>query len=161
MMEIKVVSIQNPDKFNLILGQSHFIKTVEDLYESLMQSSPGIQFGLSFCEASGPRLIRSEGNRDDLVALSKNNAMAISCGHSFLIFLDQVFPVNVLNAVQSVSEVCTIFCATANPVDVIILENELGRGILGVIDGGKPLGFETPKDKEERHFMLRKFGYKL
>jgi len=160
-MEIKIVSVHNPDQFNVILGQSHFIKTVEDLYESLMQSSPGIQFGLSFCEASGPRLIRSEGNREDLIALAKSNAMSISCGHSFIIFLDHAFPVNVLKSIQSVSEVCTIFCATANPLDVIILENDLGRGVLGVIDGGKPLGFESMQEKEERHLLLRKFGYKL
>lgn len=160
-MEIKTVSILNPDHFNLILGQSHFIKTVEDLYESLIQSSTGIQFGISFCEASGPRLIRSEGNREDLIELAKKNAMNISCGHSFIIFMDNAFPINVLKSIQSVPEVCNIFCATSNSIDVIIMENDLGKGILGVIDGEPPLGFESTRDIEQRHLLLRKFGYKL
>jgi adenosine/AMP kinase len=161
MNDIKIVSIENPGGLNLILGQSHFIKTVEDLYETLIQGSMGIQFGLSFCEASGPCLIRSAGNRDDLIELSKTNAMNISCGHTFIIFLDQVFPIQVLKQVQMVPEVCTIYCATANPLQIAVIETSQGRGILGVIDGSKPLGFETPKDEQDRHLFLRKIGYKL
>lgn len=161
MYEIKVIDIQNPNHFNIILGQSHFIKTVEDLHEALYQSSNGIQFGISFCEASGPRLIRSSGTRDDLIELSKVNAAEIACGHSFIVFLDQAFPIHVLKNIQLVPEVCTIFCATANPVQVIVIETDLGRGILGIIDGQKPLGLETSKDAKERYDLLRKFGYKL
>jgi adenosine/AMP kinase len=161
MLDIQLVSIENPDGYNLILGQSHFIKTVEDLHEALYQSSVGIQYGISFCEASGPRLIRSSGNRDDLKELSKKNAMKISCGHCFIIFIDHAFPIHVLKKVQQVPEVLTTFCATANPVQVAIIESDQGRGIIGVIDGQKPLGFETQEDVIERHKMLRAFGYKL
>jgi adenosine/AMP kinase len=161
MLDLKLVSIENPNGLNLILGQAHFIKTVEDLHETIQQGSMGIQFGLSFCEASGPCLIRSSGNRDDLIELSKQNAMNLSCGHSFIIFLDHAFPIHVLKQIQQVPEICTIFCATANPIQVAIIETIQGRGILGVIDGNKPLGFETPEDVEERHLFLRKIGYKL
>jgi adenosine/AMP kinase len=161
MFEIKIVEIENPSSFNVILGQSHFIKTVEDLHESLYQASMGIKFGLSFCEASGPRLIRSSGNRDDLIELSKRNAMKISCGHSFVIFMDQAFPIHVLKQIQMVPEVCTIFCASANPLQVAVIETSLGRGVIGVIDGQKPEGFEKQIDVLERHKMLRSFGYKL
>ena len=160
MFEIKVIDIENPNCYNVIIGGSHFIKTVEDLYESLYQGSMGIEFGLSFCEASGPCLIRSSGNREDLITLSKKNAMNISCGHSFVIFIDKAFPIHVLKSIQMVPEVCTVYCATANPVQVITIETSLGRGIIGVIDGGKPKGFESEKDAKERHLMLRKFGYK-
>jgi len=161
MFEIKVIDIQNPDGLNVIIGQSHFIKTVEDLYEALIQGSNGIQFGLSFCESSGPRLIRSCGTKEDLIELSKKNAMDISCGHFFIIFIDKAFPIHVLNNIKIVPEVCTVFCATSNPVQVVTLETTLGRGIIGVIDGNKPLGYETPDDIKERHDLLRKFGYKL
>jgi uncharacterized protein len=161
MFDIKIVTIENPCGLNLILGQSHFIKTVEDLYETLVQGSMGIQFGLSFCEASGPRLIRSTGNREDLIELSKSNAMNISCGHCFLIFIDNAFPIHVLKQIQMVPEICTIYCATSNPLQVAIVETSMGRGIIGVIDGNNPLGFETSADVQERHLMLRKFGYKL
>lgn len=161
MFDIKIVDIQNPNSLNVIIGQSHFIKTVEDLYEALYQGSMGIQFGLSFCEASGPSLIRSCGTREDLIELSKLNAMNISSGHSFVVFIDQAFPIHVLKSIQMVPEVCTIYCATSNPLQVVVVETSLGRGILGVIDGNKPLGFETSEDVKERFNIVRKFGYKL
>jgi len=159
-MNTTSVKITNPDELNFILGQSHFIKTVEDLHETLVTSSMSIKFGLAFCEASGPCLIRASGNDDDLVELAKRNAMAISAGHSFIIFLRDAFPINVLRQVKMVPEICSIFCATANPTVVIIAENDLGRGIIGVIDGQKPKGFETDNDVEERKQFLRKIGYK-
>lgn len=161
MIEIKLVNIENPSSFNMILGQAHFIKTVEDLHEALFQSSQTIQFGLSFSEASGPRLIRSSGNREDLIELSKRNAMEISAGHCFIIFIDKAFPIQVLKQIQAVPEVCNIYCATANQVQVVIAESSQGRGILGVIDGESPLGFENERDVKERYQMIRKFGYKL
>lgn len=160
-MDIQVVTIENPDSLNIIIGQSHFIKTVEDLHETLIQSSPGIQFGLSFCEASGPCLVRTTGNNPALMELSRKNAWQVSCGHSFILFIENAFPINILNAVKMVPEVCHIFCATANPLQVMIVETELGRGIVGVIDGSKPLGCETEEDKKNRYELLRKFGYKL
>jgi adenosine/AMP kinase len=160
-MDLETVRIENPDELNLILGQSHFIKTVEDLHEVLAQSGPHLQFGLAFCESSGPRLVRSSGNDDDLVALAVRNALAIGAGHSFIIFLLGGFPVSVLNAVKLVPEVCRIFAATANPVEVIVASSEQGRGILGVVDGGSPLGVETADDVAERKALLRRFGYKL
>jgi len=161
MVDLKVVDIFNPSGFNMILGQAHFIKTVEDLHEALFQSCSTIQFGLSFCEASGPRLIRSSGNREDLIELTKKNMMELSSGHSFMIMMDKAFPIQVLKQIQAVPEVCTVYCATANPVQVIIAETPKGRGILGVIDGESPLGFENNQDVLERHQMIRKFGYKL
>jgi uncharacterized protein len=160
-MDIRSVSIENPDGLNFILGQSHFIKTVEDIHEALAGAVPNIKFGLAFCESSGPCLVRSTGTDNALIKLAENNALALSCGHSFIVFLKDAFPVNVLNAVKAVPEVCGIFCATANPVEVIVAESGQGRGILGVIDGYKTRGVESVKDKEERKDLLRKFGYKL
>ena len=160
-MDIKTVEMENPQGLNLIFGQSHFIKTVEDLYEALVGSAPSIRFGLAFCESSGPRLVRFAGNDPELVELAQKNAAAIACGHSFLIFLQEAFPINVLNAVKLVPEVCQIFCATANPVTVIVAENERGRGVLGVIDGEKSRGVETEQDIVERKDLLRRFGYKF
>ncbi len=160
-MELLTVKIQKPEAINFILGQSHFIKTVEDLHEALVTAIPGVQFGLAFCEASGPALVRYSGTSEAMIELAKQNALALSAGHSFIIFLQNCFPVNVLNAVKQVPEVCRIFCATANPVEVIVAETEQGRGILGVIDGIKSLGIETDEDISERKAMLRRFGYKM
>lgn len=161
-MELMVVQIEKPEAVNLILGQSHFIKTVEDLYETLVSAVPGIKFGLAFCESSGPALVRASGTDDGLVELAERNAMALSAGHSFIIFLGEGFyPVNVLNAVKMVSEVCHIFCATANPVEVILAETEQGRGILGVVDGIKTKGIEAEEDVVQRKNFLRMIGYKL
>lgn len=160
-MEIQSVPIENPEELNLILGQSHFIKTVEDLHEVLAQSSGSLEFGLAFCEASGPRLVRRSGNADDLVELAVRNAVAVGSGHSFIVFLRNGFPVSVLNAVKAVPEVCRIFCATANPVQVLVAETDQGRGIIGVVDGGSPLGVETEADVVARKGLLRQFGYKL
>ncbi|MBE9471910.1 MAG: adenosine-specific kinase [Chloroflexi bacterium] len=161
-MELMVVQIEKPEAVNLILGQSHFIKTVEDLYETLVGAVPGIKFGLAFCESSGPALVRASGTDDGLVELAERNAMALSAGHSFIIFLGEGFyPVNVLNAVKMVPEVCHIFCATANPVEVILAETEQGRGILGVVDGIKTKGIETEEDVAQRKNFLRMIGYKL
>jgi adenosine/AMP kinase len=160
-MEIRTVSIEKPEPINFILGQSHFIKTVEDLHEALAGAMPGIRFGLAFCEASSPALVRWSGNSDAMIELAKKNALAIGAGHAFIIFLENCFPVNVLNAVKNVPEVCRIFCATANPVQVILAESDQGRGILGVIDGVAIRGVETEKDISDRKAMLRKFGYKL
>ncbi len=161
-MELTVVPVEKPEAVNLILGQSHFIKTVEDLHEALVTTVPGIKFGLAFCEASGPALVRATGTDDDLVELAKRNALAVGAGHSFFVFLGEgVFPVNVLNAVKMTPEVCRIFCATANPVEVIVAETEQGRGILGVVDGLKPKGIETEEDVAQRKHFLRMIGYKL
>ena len=160
-MEIHTVAVDKPEDVNLILGQSHFIKTVEDLYEVLVGSSPGLRFGLAFCESSGPRLVRWAGNDDELTKLAVDNARAIGAGHSFLVFLREGFPINVLNAVKMVQEVCRIYCATANPVEVVIGETDRGRAILGVVDGGSPLGVETDEDIAERKILLRRFGYKM
>jgi hypothetical protein len=160
-MEIKTSRIEKPDDINLILGQSHFIKTVEDIHEALVNTVPGIRFGLAFCESSGPCLVRYSGTDQELIELAKKNAFSLSAGHSFVIFLKNAYPINVLNIVKNVPEVCRIFCATANPVEVIIAESQQGRGILGVIDGLKSKGIETEKDIEERKLLLRKIGYKL
>jgi len=160
-LDFDLVTIDNPDELNLILGQAHFIKSVEDLHEALVGTVPGIQFGLAFCEASGPRLVRKSGTSPELTALAVKNAQAIGAGHSFLIFLGNAFPVNVLNAVKAVPEVCRIFCATANPVQVVVGTTEQGRGILGVIDGGPPLGVEDEAATEQRRGFLRMIGYKL
>lgn len=161
-MELMVVQIEKPEAVNLILGQSHFIKTVEDLYETLVSAVPGIKFGLAFCESSGPALVRASGTDDGLVELAERNAMALSAGHSFIIFLGEGFyPVNVLNAVKMVPEVCHIFCATANPVEVILAETGQGRGILGVVDGIKTKGIEAEEDVVQRKNFLRMIGYKL
>jgi len=161
-MELKVVRIEKPETVNLILGQAHFIKTVEDLHEALVSSVPGIKFGLAFCESSGPALVRASGTDDELLELAKRNALELSAGHSFIIFLGAGFyPVNVLNAVKMVPEVCRIFCATANPVEVILAETEQGRGILGVVDGILTKGIETEGDVVWRKGLLRTIGYKL
>jgi len=160
-MELKVVDIENPKELNFILGQTHFIKSVEDLHEALVTSVPGIRFGLAFNEASGPCLIRRSGTDKALIELAVNNAQAIGAGHMFIIFLDGTFPVNVLDRIKDVPEVCHIFCATANPTQVIVAESEQGRGILGVIDGYSPKGVETKSDIEKRKEFLRTIGYKL
>jgi uncharacterized protein len=160
-MELTSVRIDKPADVNFILGQSHFIKTVEDLHEAAVSSVPGIKFGLAFCEASGACLVRVTGNDDEMIALARKNAVAIGAGHSFIMFMKNAFPVNLLNAVKDAAEVCTIFCATANDVEVIVAESQLGRGIMGVIDGSKPKGVEEEKDRAWRHDFLRKIGYKL
>ena len=160
-MELQTVKIENPDELNLILGQSHFIKTVEDLQEALVTAVPGIEYGLAFCEASGPALVRAAGTSDKLTDLATSNAMALSTGHVFIIFLGNAFPINVLNAVKNVSEVCRIYCATANPVEVIVAETEQGRGVMGVVDGEKTKGIETEEDAEQRRAFLRQIGYKV
>ncbi len=160
-MELKVIKIENPDGLNFILGQTHFIKSVEDLHEALVTTVPGIKFGLAFNEASGPCLIRKTGTDAALIDLAIENAQNIGAGHMFIIFLDGAFPINVLNRIKDVPEVCHIFCATSNPVEVIIGETELGRGLLGVIDGSLPKGVEGESDINARKEFLRKIGYKL
>lgn len=160
-MQIEGIQIEKPDEINVILGQSHFIKTVEDIHEALVNSVPGIKFGVAFCEASTLCLVRSSGTDEVLLKLAQKNAMKISAGHSFIIFLGEgYYPLNVLNAIKAVPEVVTLFCATANPVEVVVADNGSGRGILGVIDGEKPKGFETAADVEWRKGFLRKIGYK-
>jgi len=161
MLELKPVKINKPDDVNLILGQSHFIKTVEDLYEVLVNNVPGIKFGFAFVESSGACKIRSEGNDLELKKLAEDNMLSIAAGHTFIIFLRNAYPINVLNAVKNIPEVCSIFCATANPVEVIIAETQAGRGIMGVIDGFKPKGVESAEDIKWRREFLRKIGYKL
>jgi adenosine/AMP kinase len=160
-MNLLTIPIDKPDDLNFILGQSHFIKTVEDLHEALVNAVPNIRFGLAFCEASGPALVRASGTDDALTELASRNALALSAGHSFIIFLGNAFPVNVLNAVKMVPEVCRIFCATANPTQVIVAESEQGRGILGVIDGVRSKGIESDEDAAKRKSFLRMIGYKL
>ena len=145
-MELTAVPIDKPEDLNFVLGQSHFIKTVEDLYEALVGSSPHLKFGIAFCESSGPRLVRRAGNDDELVELATRNALAIGAGHAFIVFLREGFPVNVLNQIKMVPEVCRIYCATANPAEVLVAETDGGRGIVGVVDGGTPLGVETEED---------------
>ena len=159
-MELKLEKINIPEGANLILGQSHFIKTVEDLYEILVGASPGIKFGLAFSEASGDCLIRVEGNDPHLKATATENARLIAAGHTFNILMKDAFPINVLNAVKLCPEVCRIFCATANPVEVVLVQTELGRGILGVVDGFSPKGVEDKNGQAWRYEILRQFGYK-
>ena len=160
-MDLTSVRIDKPEAINFILGQSHFIKTVEDVHEILVSAVPGIKFGLAFCEASGKCLIRWSGTDQAMVELAQKNAAAIAAGHSFILFLGEGFyPVNVLNAVKQVPEVCRIFCATANPVEVLVGETDQGRGVIGVIDGLKTQGIETEQDAADRQALLRKFGYK-
>jgi adenosine/AMP kinase len=160
-MELTVVAIRKPDEVNLILGQSHFIKTVEDLHEALVNSVPGIGFGLAFCESSGPALVRWSGTDDELTELARTTMLEMGAGHAFLILLRNAFPLNVLPAVRAVPEVCDIYCATANPVEVVLAETEQGRGILGVIDGVRSMGIESDEHIGERKALLRRFGYKL
>jgi adenosine/AMP kinase len=160
-MELKPVRLEFPEGCNIILGQSHFIKTVEDLYEIMITHSPQAKFGIAFCEASGKRLIRFEGNDQELIEVACKNLQRIAAGHTFLIVMKNAYPINVINAVKNCQEVCRIFCATANPVEVIVAETEQGRGVIGVIDGYKPLGIEKEEDRRERKEFLRKIGYKL
>jgi adenosine/AMP kinase len=160
-MELKKVPVDNPEQLNFILGQSHFIKTVEDLYEAIVGTVPGAKFGLAFCEASDVCLVRHAGTDGELIALAQKNALEIGAGHSFIIFLRDMFPVNILNAIKTVPEVCRIFCATANPVEVIVAESQMGRGIMGVIDGFAPKGIEGEDDIARRKSFLRAIGYKL
>lgn len=160
-MEIKAIPVEIPEGCNLILGQSHFIKTVEDLHEIMVGTSAQVKFGLAFCEASGPCLIRVSGNDETLKAVATQNAKAIAAGHSFIILLKEAYPINFLNAIQHCQEVCTLHCATANPVEVIIAQTEQGCGILGVIDGFSPKGVETPDQANDRRQFLRQIGYKL
>jgi len=159
-LELKSVRVDFPENANVIIGQSHFIKTTEDLYEAIVGSVPQAKFGLAFCEASGPCLVRVEGNDDGLRKLAAENALRIGAGHTFVVLVENAYPINLLNRIKEVHEVCTIFCATSNPVEVIVAENARGRGIVGVIDGEKPKGVETSKDVEDRKAFLRKIGYK-
>ena len=160
-MDLSVVRIEKPAEMNFIMGHAHFIKTVEDLYEAIVQTNPAMKFGIAFCEASGPALVRFAGNDPTLMDLAQKNALALAAGHTFLIFMDHGFPVNILNTIKNVPEVCRIFCATANPTEVIVAETEQGRGILGVIDGVKTAGVETEADIAKRKSFLRTIGYKL
>ncbi len=160
-MNITSVRVEKPEATNFILGQSHFIKTVEDLHEAIVTTAPQIRFGLAFCESSGPALVRRSGNDDGLVDLATQNAVAVGAGHSFFVFLENGFPVNVLNAIKAVPEVCRIFCATANPAEVVIAESGAGRAILGVVDGCSPKGVEGEQDVLARLRLLRQIGYKL
>jgi len=161
-MDVKIVPVDKPEPINFVLGQTHFIKSVEDIHEALVNSVPGIRFGLAFCEASGACLVRWSGTDDGMIELARRNALAIGAGHSFIVFLaDGFFPINVLNALKSVPEVCRIFCATANPTQVVVAETELGCGILGVIDGSSPEGVEGDEGIAWRKGFLRRIGYKL
>jgi uncharacterized protein len=161
-MDINIVAIEKPEAVNFILGQSHFIKTVEDVHEALVNAVPGIKFGLAFCEASGPCLVRFAGTDDPMMELAKKNALAIGAGHSFIIFLAEgYFPVNVLNVIRAVPEVVRLFCATSNPTEVLVAQTEQGRGILGVVDGSSPKGLEQSEDVATRKEFLRKIGYKF
>jgi adenosine/AMP kinase len=160
-MELSTVRMELPEGTNLIVGQSHFIKTVEDLYEAIVGTVPGAKFGLAFNEASGPCLVRSEGNDEELRRAAIRNAQAIAAGHVFVILIRDVYPINLLPRIREVQEVCSIFCATANPVEIVVAQSEQGRGVLGVIDGSPPKGVETPADVTARKELLRKFGYKL
>jgi len=159
--KIEIVKIEKPEQVNVILGQSHFIKTVEDLYEALIGSVPGIKCGVAFCEASGACKVRAEGSDEAMKRLAVDNALKLGCGHSFIIFLDGSFPINVLNAVKAVPEVCGIYCATANALEVIVMETAAGRGIAGVSDGARPKGVEDEADIRWRKDFLRKIGYKI
>jgi adenosine/AMP kinase len=161
-MELTSITIQKPEQVNFILGQSHFIKTVEDVHEALVNAVPGIKFGLAFCEASGKCLVRWSGTDEEMIDLAKKNALAIGAGHSFIVFLgDGFYPINVLKSIQNTPEVCRIFCATANPTEVLIAETAQGRGILGVVDGSTPKGIEDGDEIAWRKSLLRKIGYKI
>jgi uncharacterized protein len=160
MLEMKAVRMEFPADANIIVGQSHFIKTVEDLYEAVVGTVPQAKFGLAFNESSGVCLTRSEGNDQALREVAVRNAQALACGHTFVLVLQNAYPINLLNAIRNVPEVCTIFCATANPVEIIVAQSEQGRGVLGVIDGSSPKGVEGPADVTWRHDLLRKIGYK-
>jgi adenosine/AMP kinase len=160
-MELKTLAISKPDDANLILGQAHFIKTVDDLHEALVGAVPNIRFGLAFCESSGPALVRWSGTDDELTRLAREAMLELGAGHAFLVLMRDVFPINVLSQIKAVPEVCSIYCATANPVEVIVAETDQGRGILGVIDGVRSRGIETETDIADRRGLLRRFGYKL
>lgn len=160
-MELVAVPLDKPESMNVIVGQAHFIKTVDDVHEALAGTSPHLRFGVAFCEASGPCLVRRSGNDEALVELAVRNAQAIGAGHCFVVFVDDGYPVNVLNALKQVPEVCGIFCATANPVEVLVAVTPLGRGVVGVVDGQAPAGVETDDDVAERRQLLRRIGYKL
>jgi adenosine/AMP kinase len=160
-MDLKTVTIENPDELNFVLGQSHFIKTVDDVHEALVAAVPGIKFGLAFCEASGPCLVRCSGTDPALVALAQKNALAVAAGHSFILFLGNAFPINILRVLRDVPEIVNIFCATANPVQVVIAQTEQGNGILGVVDGLPPKGVEGEQDVKLRRAFLQKIGYRL
>ena len=160
-VETELVPVENPSGLNVILGQTHFIKTAEDIHEALIGSVPGIKFGVAFCEASGPCLVRLEGNDESLKTLAAKNALAVGAGHFFVIFLKDAYPINVLRALRDVPEIVTVYAATANPVDVVVATTKRGRGVLGVVDGERTKGLETTKDRAERIALLRKMGYKL
>lgn len=160
-MELKQVKIEIPEGANVIIGQTHFIKTAEDLYEAMINSAPTVEFGVAFCEASGPCLVRVEGNDPGLKSIAARNALNIGAGHCFVVIMKGAFPINVLQAVKNCFEVCSVFCATANPVEVIVTETGLGRSILGVVDGSRPKGIESEEDAKHRKDFLRKIGYKL
>jgi len=160
-MQMSAVRIDKPDDMNFIMGHAHFIKTVEDLYEVIVQTNPAMKFGIAFCEASGPCLVRHAGNDEKLVEIAQRNALRLAAGHTFLIFMEQGFPVNILNAVKTVPEVCRVYCATANPTEVIIAETAQGRGILGVVDGEQSKGVEDDEDIRKRKDFLRRIGYKM
>ncbi|MCX5895232.1 MAG: adenosine-specific kinase [Proteobacteria bacterium] len=159
-MEIVSVKLEIPEGANIIVGQTHFIKTVEDVYEIMVTSVPGAKFGIAFCEASGPCLIRSDGNDDALIQTAIRNCQALGAGHTFTLIMREAYPINVLNSIKQCPEVCTVFCATANPAEVIVAQSETGRGVIGVIDGFSPKGIESAQDKEKRKEFLRKIGYK-
>jgi hypothetical protein len=161
IVELKIEKLVFPENCNIILGQTHFIKTVEDLYEIIVGSTPNPKFGLAFNEASGPCLVRTAGSDEEMIKVATDNALKIGAGHAFIIVMKDIFPINVLNAIKGCQEVCHIFCATANPVEVILAETKQGRGILGVIDGYSPKGVESEKEVNERKLLLRKFGYKV
>lgn len=160
-MTLKTISLQKPDDVNLILGHTHFIKSVEDLYEAVVQTAPAMKFGIAFSEASGPALVRYVGNDEELIELARTHVLEIAAGHTFLIAMRNGFPINILNAVKMVPEVCRIFCATANPLEVVVGESAQGRAVLGVVDGVPPKGIETEQDIADRKSFLRKIGYKL
>lgn len=159
-MDIEVVTLVLPPDTNVVVGQSHFIKTVEDLAEIVVTHVPGARFGLAFCEASGPRLIRTEGNDDALIAASVDNAQRVGAGHTFFLMLQGAYPINLLPAIHQCQEVCQVFCATANPLQMLVVQTEQGRGVVGVVDGSSPLGVETAADREARREFLRRIGYK-
>jgi uncharacterized protein len=160
-MDLFAVRIDKPADMNFILGHSHFIKTVEDIYEAIVQTNPSMKFGVAFCEASGPCLVRHVGNQDNLITLAQRNMREVGAGHSFIIFMEGGFPVNILNTIKNVPEVCRIYCATANPTEVIVAETQQGRSILGVVDGSPPNGIEREEDIKTRKQFLRTIGYKL
>ncbi len=160
-MDLEVIKIEKPSDLNFILGHSHFIKTVEDIHEAIVNTQPGMKFGIAFCEASGKALVRFSGNDDKMIQLAQKNAMNLACGHSFLIFMDNGFPVNILNTIKMVPEVVRIFCATANDTEVIVAKTQQGRGIMGVVDGIPVTGIEGPADIDERKQLLRQIGYKF